>query len=172
MGARSVAAGAASLNIIGNLADKLRVVREMAERQIATVAKQSAIEPRRVAMIDVEPPAAIVSSAKVARLRLNDRDGLIVGQSVPANDSGHMLLVRSRSVATAIPGASLVSMLGSVVAHPLVFAFAASCLANAARHIVETIVADWARFTTPAARFFHSVSRSRLEHFRRAEALL
>lgn len=171
MDATSEAAGAARINIVSGASEQPGLVAQVAEGKVAAVAQQPAVDPSRMAMVDVQPTPAIISTAKVTSGRLDYCRRLIFGQSVAANDRGQMLLVGPCSVTSAISFLPFRSVLRAIFSHPLILALAASRLANSSRDIVEAIVADWVRFPATTARFFHSVFRSRIARLRRVEAL-
>jgi hypothetical protein len=172
MTARSEAAGAASLDVISDLPDKLGVVGKVAEREITLVTEKATISARRMAVVDIQPPRSIVSAAEVASLRRNRRVSLGLGQAIAANERRSMLVMRARSISAPITSSTLFKVLCAVFPHPCVFAFTASGLSQPTSHVVEPIVGERSCFSAAATRFFHSVLHSRVGGIRRAAVAL
>ena len=118
------------------------VVTHVAERKIATVTQQPAIASCVVAMVDVQAPTSVLSTACITLRRVYRFRRLVGRQTVALGRVRHVAPLRCSSISDPVGRASFLKMFRAILAHAQVFALPTSRLAQASRDVVETKVTD------------------------------
>jgi len=118
------------------------VVTHVAKRKIAAVTQQPAIASRVVAMVDIQAPTRVLSTACIALCRVYRFARLVWRQTVSLDRIRHVAPLRCSSISDPVRRASFLKMFRAILAHSQVFALPTSRLAQVSRDVVEAKVTD------------------------------
>jgi len=137
-----VTSEAALQHIFARKPERMRVVPESTQAEVAAVAEKTSQFPGFVAVIKGQPPAAVVPTTDIAIGVARDDNCLLIGQAVFAHRLPNITALRRPAISPPVRRAALLAVLQPIFAHALRMALSAVRLAPLRGDIVEAEIAQ------------------------------